>query len=65
MNQTTRKTHVAFGLGLAARQKGLPVGFAAALVHELMRAWDDKQLLRFQKRLAGLNLLIFDELGWT
>src|SRR3546814_13132467 len=53
-NSGTGKTHVALGLGLAACQKGLSVGFttAAALVHELMEARDDKQLLRFQKRPA-------------
>src|SRR3546814_666384 len=28
-------------------------------------ARDDKQLLRFQKRLAGLKLLIIDELGFV
>ncbi len=39
-NSGTGKTHVALGLGLAACQKGLAVGFttAAALVHELMEA---------------------------
>jgi DNA replication protein DnaC len=66
-NSGTGKTHVALGLGLAACQKGLSVGFttAAALVHELMEARDDKQLLRFQKRLAGYKLLIIDELGFV
>ena len=36
-NSGTGKTHVALGLGLAACQKGMSVGFttAAALVHEL------------------------------
>ena len=40
----TGKTHVALGLGLAACQKGLSVGFttAAALVHELMEARDER-----------------------
>jgi DNA replication protein DnaC len=53
-NSGTGKTHVALGLGLAACQKGLTVGFttAAALVHELMEARDEKRLLRFQKQLA-------------
>ena len=66
-NSGTGKTHVALGLGLAACQKGLSVGFitAAALVHELMEARDDRQLLRFQRRLAGLKLLIIDELGFV
>ncbi len=38
----TGKTHIALGLGLAACQKGLSVGFitAAALVHEPMEARD-------------------------
>ncbi len=66
-NSGTGKTHIALGLGLAACQKGLSVGFttAAALVHELMEARDDKQLLRFQKRLANHKLLIIDELGFV
>ena len=65
-NSGTGKTHIALALGLAACQKGLSVGFttAASLVHELMEARDDKQLLRFQKRLAGVKLLIIDELGF-
>jgi len=50
----TGKTHVALGLGLAACQKGRKVGFttAAALVHELMEAVDDRRLQRLQKSLA-------------
>ncbi|MDP7220543.1 MAG: ATP-binding protein, partial [Arenicellales bacterium] len=50
-NSGTGKTHIALGLGLAACQKGLTVGFitAASLVHELMEARDEKRLLRFQK----------------
>ena len=53
-NSGTGKTHIALGLGLAACQKGLTVGFitAAALVHELIEARDEKRLLRFQKQLA-------------
>jgi len=52
---------------LAAYQKGLSVGFttAAALVHELMEARDEKRLLRFQKQLAKFSLLIIDELGFV
>ena len=55
-NSGTGKTHIALGLGLAACQKGLSVGFitAAALVHELMEAGDEKRLLRFQKQLASI-----------
>ena len=63
----TGKTHIALGLGLAACQKGLKVRFitAAALVHELMEANDERRLLRLQKQLACLHLLIIDELGFV
>ena len=66
-NSGTGKTHIALGLGLAACQKGLSVGFltAAALVHELMEARDEKRLLRLQKQLAKYHLLIIDELGFV
>ena len=66
-NSGTGKTHVAIGLGLAACQKGLAVGFttAAALVHELIEARDDKRLLRLQRQLTGYKLLIIDELGYV
>ena len=55
-NIGTGKTHIALGLGLVAYQKGQPVGFitAAALVHELIEARDEKRLLRFQKQLRLL-----------
>lgn len=63
----TGKTHVALGLGLAACQKGLAVRFtaAAAIVHELMEARDERQLLRLQKQLVKQKLLIIDELGFV
>ena len=63
----TGKTHIALGLGLAACQRGLSVGFttAAALVHELMEARDERRLLRVQKQMAGVKLLIIDELGFV
>jgi DNA replication protein DnaC len=63
----TGKTHVALGLGLSACQKGLSVGFttAAALVHELLEARDERRLLRLQKQLATYRLLILDELGYV
>jgi len=66
-NSGTGNTHIAFGLGLAACQKGLTVGFitAAALVHELMEARDEKRPLWFQKQLAKYKLLIIDELGFV
>jgi DNA replication protein DnaC len=66
-NSGTGKTHVALGLGLAACQRGMSVGFttAAALVHELLEARDERRLLRLQKQLAGYKLLIIDELGFV
>jgi len=66
-NSGTGKTHIALGIGLAACQKGLSVGFytAAALVHELLEARDEKRLLRLQRQLAGYKLLIIDELGYV
>ncbi len=66
-NSGTGKTHIALGLGLAACQKGLPVGFttASALVHELLEANTERRLLRFQKQLASYKLLIIDELGYV
>ncbi len=66
-NSGTGKTHVALGLGLAACQKGLSVGFttAAALVHELMEARDEKRLLRFRKQLAKVRLPSSDLRGAT
>ena len=66
-NSGTGKTHVALGLGLAACQRGLSVGFttAAALVNELMEARDERRLLNLQRQMARLRLLIIDELGFV
>ena len=65
-NSCAGKTHVALGLGLAACQRGVSVGFTtAALVHELMEARDDRRLLNLQRQLARLRLLIIDELGFV
>jgi DNA replication protein DnaC len=63
----TGKTHVGLGLGLAACQKGMKVRFttAAALVHELVEAIDERRLQRLQKTLASQDLLIIDELGFV
>ena len=63
----TGKTHVALALGLAACQKGHSVAFmtAAALVHELMEARDERRLRALQKHLNTVKLLIIDELGYV
>jgi DNA replication protein DnaC len=66
-NSGTGKSHVALGLGLAACQRGFSVVFttAAALVHQLMEARDEKRLLRLQRELQAPRLLIIDELGYV
>ena len=58
---------MALALGLAACQKGHSVAFvtAAALVHELMEARNERTLKRLQKHLAQVKLLIIDELGYV
>ena len=63
----TGKTHLAIGIGLAACQHGIKTRFAtaAAIVHELIEARDEKRLLRLQKQLASHELLIIDELGFV
>ena len=63
----TGKTHIALGLGLAACQRGLKVRFttAAALVHDLIEAQDERRFQRLQKQLTSQNLLIIDELGFV
>ena len=66
-NSGTGKTHVALALGLAACQKGFTVAFttAAALVHQLMEARDERRLLKLQRDLQAVKLLIVDELGYV
>jgi DNA replication protein DnaC len=63
----TGKTHIALALGLAACQKGHSVAFttAAALVHELMEARNERRLRTLQKHLNTVKLLIVDELGYV
>ena len=48
-------------------RRGLSVGFttAAALVHELIEARDERRLLNMQKKLSRLKLLMIDELGFV
>jgi len=66
-NSGTGKSHVALALGLAACQKGFTVAFttAAALVHQLMEARDERRLLKQQRELQAVKLLIVDELGYV
>src|SRR4051794_22014708 len=66
-NSGTGKTHVALALGLAACQKGFSVAFttAASLVNQLMEARDERRLLKLQRDLQAVRLLIIDELGYV
>lgn len=66
-NSGTGKTYVELAFGLAACQKGFPVAFttAAALMHRLMGARDEKQLLKLQRELQAVKLLIVNELGYV
>ncbi len=66
-NSGTGKTHAALALGLAACQKGFSVAFttAVALVHQLMEARDERRLLKLQRDLQAVKLLIVDELGYV
>ena len=55
------------GLALTVCQRGVFVSFttAAAQVHELMEARDERQRLNLQRQLSRMNLLIIDELGFV
>jgi len=66
-NSGTGKTHVALALGLAACQRGFSVAFttAASLVNQLMEARDERRLLKLQRELQAVRLLIVDELGYV
>ena len=66
-NSGTGKTHIATSLGMAACQQGFTVYFttAAALVHELLEAREEKKLLRLQTKLSKYGLLILDEMGYV
>jgi DNA replication protein DnaC len=63
----TGKTHLATALGLSACQQGISVYFtqAAHLVHTLLEAQEERQLLRLKKKLMNYGLLIIDELGFV
>jgi hypothetical protein len=63
----TGKTHLAVSIARACIRNGRRGRFttAAALVHELVEAVDDRRLQRLQKTLASQDLLIIDELGFV
>jgi DNA replication protein DnaC len=63
--QGTGKTHLGIALGIQACYEGKRVRFfsTADLVHQLLEARDEKQLLKYQEQLLRYDLLILDELG--
>lgn len=62
----TGKSHAATVLAVEACRRGHRVLFytAAALVNQLIEAREEKQLQRLLKRLAKVELLVVDELGY-
>ena len=66
-NPGTGKTHLATALGMEACARGKKVRFwrVTELITTLMEAREDRQLMRLRGRLAKLDLLIFDELGYV
>jgi len=62
----TGKTHAAIALGIEACRQGYKVIFmtAAHLVNKLLEVREEKGLNRFLKKLANVQLLIIDELGY-
>lgn len=63
--QGTGKTHLGIALGIQACHQGKRVKFfsTADLIHQLLEARDEKQLLKRQEQLLRYDLLILDELG--
>lgn len=66
-NPGTGKTHLSIALGMAACQRGYAVRFvtAAGLVNTLVEARNEKALLKLQRQLGKIPLLIVDELGYV
>lgn len=66
-NPGTGKSHLATALGVSACRRGYNVRFftGAGLVNALVEARNEKALLRLQLKLAKVQLLIIDELGYV
>ena len=66
-NSGAGKTMSPWGWAWPPVSGGMSVGFttAAALVHELMEARDERRLLNLQRQMSRLGLLIIDELGFV
>lgn len=65
-NNGTGKTHLAICLGEEACRQGKRVTFqtAANIVASLIEAQEEKRLLKLEKKLKTVDLLIIDELGY-
>ena len=63
----TGKTHLAIALGVEAARQRRRVLFvrAADLVRSLLEARDGRELGRLQRRLAAVDLIVLDELGFV
>lgn len=66
-NSGMGKTHLAIALGFSLCAQDYSIGYKnmATLAHELMEARDEKQFLKYQKKLQKYDLLILDELGYV
>jgi len=66
-NSGTGKTHVATALAVEACSRGKRVRFyrVTELITQLMEAREERELGRFKKQLARLDLLMLDELGYV
>lgn len=65
-NPGTGKTHLSIALGVKACMQGMNVKFytAANLSNELIEAQEYKKLLKLEKQLSKIDLLIIDELSY-
>jgi len=66
-NNGTGKTHLAICLGEEACRQGKRVTFqtAASIVTSLIEAQEEKRLLKLEKKLKTVDLLVIDELGYV
>jgi len=66
-NPGTGKTHLASALAFSACAQGRKVRFHTAtdLVTQLVECREERRLLRLQKQLQRLHLLVIDELGYV
>lgn len=65
-NPGTGKTHLSIALGVKACMQGMNVKFytAANLSNELIEAQEYKKLMKIERQLSKIDLLIIDELSY-